>query len=130
MFTLGQINEIHDQFGRADTLPQYLQALSAIGVDKYDSFIFDGHSEYFGKNGYSVISPPVHAALVVADTSNQDKFLEHLNLHEQQKTSYLEMSKGLADSGVKKWTFDTNDLTLTYYDKAENEMLVEAIQKT
>jgi uncharacterized protein YbcV (DUF1398 family) len=39
------------------------------------------------------------------------------------------MSKGLADSGVKKWTFDTNNMTLTYYDKAGNEMLAEAILK-
>lgn len=127
MFTLGQINEIHDQFGRADTLPQYLQALNAIGVHKYDSFIFDGHSEYLGKNGFSVISPPVHPVLAVAETSNQHKFLEHLDFHKEQKTSYLEMSKGLADSGVEKWTFDTNNLALTYYDKAGNEMLAEAI---
>jgi hypothetical protein len=81
MFTLGQINEIHDEFGRADMLPQYLQTLKGIGVRKYDSFIFDGHSEYFGKNGYCVISPPIHSVLVVAETSNQHKFLEHLNLH-------------------------------------------------
>ena len=130
MFTLEQINEIHDQFGRADALPQYLHALKVIGVCKYDSFIFDGHSEYLGEDGISVISPPVHSILAVAETSDQHKFLEHLNLHKQQKTSYLEMSKGLADSGVKKWTFDVNDMTLTYYDEVGNEMLVEVILKT
>lgn len=129
MFTLEQINEIHDQFGRADTLPEYLQTLKSIGVRKYDAFIFDGHSEYFGENGFSVISPPVHSVLAVAETSNQRKFFEHLELHKQQKTSYLEMSKGLADSGVKKWTFDTIQMTLTYYDKVGNEMLTEAILK-
>jgi uncharacterized protein YbcV (DUF1398 family) len=127
MFTLGEINEIHNQFGRADTLPQYLRSLKAVGVRTYDSFIFDGHSEYFGSNGYCVISPPVHPVIAVVETSNQHKFLEHLNLHKQQKTSYLEMSQGLADSGVKKWTFDTDNMTLTYFDTAENEMLVETI---
>ena len=59
MFTLDQINRIHDQLGKAATLRQYLQALKAIGVDKCDSFITDGHSEYSGK-GHKVISPAGH----------------------------------------------------------------------
>jgi uncharacterized protein YbcV (DUF1398 family) len=37
------------------------------------------------------------------------------------------MSKGLADSGIEKWTMDTTALTVTYYDKAGNEMLLEKI---
>lgn len=127
MFTLGQINEIHDRFGRSDTLPQYLQALKAIGVRKYDSFIFDGHSEYFGDNGHKVISPPVHETLAVAETSNQHEFLEHLELHNHRKTSYMEMSRGLADSGIEKWTFNTSDMTITYYDRAGNQMATKAI---
>jgi hypothetical protein len=46
MFT---INQIHDTYGRAATLAQYLQALRAIGVETYDSYITDGHSEYFNR---------------------------------------------------------------------------------
>lgn len=57
MSTLEQINDIHDRLGNAKTLPQYLEALKNIGVDKYDSFIDDGHSEYFGKNGHEKRSP-------------------------------------------------------------------------
>jgi hypothetical protein len=55
MFTLELINR--NQLGKAATLPQYLWALKAIGVDKRDSFITDGHSEYFGKEGHKVTSP-------------------------------------------------------------------------
>ena len=57
MFTLEEINDIHDRLGEAETLPQYLEALKNIGVDKYDSFITDGHSEYFGKGDYKIVSP-------------------------------------------------------------------------
>jgi uncharacterized protein YbcV (DUF1398 family) len=128
MFTLELINEIHDRLGKAETLTQYLQALKAIGVEECDSFVTDGHSEYFGKNGHKVVSPPAHETLTVAKTSNREKLIEHLDLHNQRKTSYLEMSKGLADSGVEKWTFDTNNMTITYYDKAGNEMFAEAIK--
>jgi uncharacterized protein YbcV (DUF1398 family) len=128
MFTLEQINNIHDRLGEAETLPQYLEALKNIGVDKYDSFITDGHSEYFGNGDHKVVSPPVHEKLSIAKTSNRESFLKHLDLHNQGKTNYLEMSKGLADSGIEKWTFDTNKMTITYYDKDGNEMLVEAIK--
>jgi uncharacterized protein YbcV (DUF1398 family) len=37
------------------------------------------------------------------------------------------MSKGLADSGVEKWTADMNAMTLTYLDKQGGELVIEAI---
>ncbi len=51
--------------------------------------------------------------------------MEHLTLHEGSQTSYIEMSQGLAESGVEKWTFDTINMTMTYYDKSGNKLLVE-----
>ena len=51
MFTLEQINQIHDRLGRAESLAQYVKALNALGVETYDSYIMDGHSEYIGNNG-------------------------------------------------------------------------------
>jgi len=127
MFTLEQINEIHDRLGSAESLAQYVRALNALGVETYDSYILDGHSEYFGKSGYMVISPPAHETLTIADTSDKEQFLRHLNLHNQGKTSYREMSKSLADSGIEKWTVDTKNMTMTFYDKRRNEMLAETI---
>ena len=37
------------------------------------------------------------------------------------------MSEGLADSGVEKWTVDINKMTMVFYDKQKNELLVEKI---
>jgi uncharacterized protein YbcV (DUF1398 family) len=128
MFTIEQINDLHDRLGTMETFPQYVRALKSAGVQRYDSYLVDGHSEYFGAEGYTVKSLAVHAQLTVADTSNRQEFLEHLKLHNQHKTSYLEMSQGLAESGIEKWTVDTNRMTMTFYDKAGNEMLVEAIE--
>ena len=127
MFTLDQINDIHQRLGTQATLPQYLLALKALGIDKYDSFINDGHSEYYGNNDQKVVSPPVHEQFTIARTGNREGLLKHLNLHNQGKTSYFEMSKGLAESGIEKWTFDTGKMTISYYDKDGNRMLVEAI---
>jgi uncharacterized protein YbcV (DUF1398 family) len=128
MFTLEQIDDIHTRLGNAETLLDYVRALKAIGVQKYDSYVTDGHSEYFGEQGHTVIAPPVHPPLSIAETSSRENFLAHLKLHEQGRTSYLEMSAGLAESGIEKWTVDTSRETMIFYDKAGNEMLVERIE--
>jgi uncharacterized protein YbcV (DUF1398 family) len=127
MFTIEQINHLHDQLGSAKTLPEYVRALQALGVERYDSYLADGHSEYFGLDGYKLVSPPVHELLPVAETSQREAFLEHLHRHERRETTYLEMSKGLAQSGIEKWTVDTAGMTMAFYDKAGRAMLVEQI---
>ena len=128
MFTIAQIDDLHDRLGNMETFPQYVRALNSLGVQTYHSYLTDGHSEYFATNGYTIKSPAAHEQLAIADSSNREQFLGHLNLHNQHKTSYIEMSNGLADSGIEKWTVDTNKMTVTFYDKAGNEMLIEAIE--
>jgi len=38
------------------------------------------------------------------------------------------MSRGLAKSGIEKSTVETGSMTMTFYDKAGREMLVEQIK--
>jgi uncharacterized protein YbcV (DUF1398 family) len=85
-----------------------------------------GHSEYFGQGSHRLVSPPVHEVLPIAETSQRETLLQHLRRHEQGETTYLEMSRDLAQSGIEKWTVDTGRMTMTYYDKAGAEMLVES----
>jgi uncharacterized protein YbcV (DUF1398 family) len=92
MFTIEQINELHARLGSARTLPEYVRAL---GVEHYDSYLADGHSEYFGQGGHTVVSPEVHEVLPVAETGQRETFLQHLRRHELRQTTYLEMSRGL-----------------------------------
>jgi uncharacterized protein YbcV (DUF1398 family) len=127
MFTIEQINDLHDRLGSAKTFPEYVRALKALGVERCDSYLADGHSEYLGHGGQRVISPPVHEVLPVAATGQRETFLQHLGRHERRETTYLEMSRGLVQSGIEKWTVDTDRMTMTFYDKAGTEMLVEQI---
>lgn len=127
MFSIEEIDELHRRLGTAKTLSEYVRALKAIGVAHYDSYLFDGHSEYFGHGGEKVVSPPAHEVLNVAETGQRDAFLEHLRRHERRQTTYLEMSIGLAQSGIEKWTVDTGRMTMTFYDKTGQEMLIESI---
>jgi uncharacterized protein YbcV (DUF1398 family) len=126
--TIEQINDLHARLGSARTFPEYVRALKALGVERYDSYLADGHSEYFGQSGQRVVSPPVHEVLPVAGASEREAFLQHLSRHERGETTYLEMSRGLAQSGIEKWTVDTAGMTMTFDDKAGKEMLVEQIE--
>jgi uncharacterized protein YbcV (DUF1398 family) len=128
MFTVEQVEELHVRFGKAETLSDYVRALAALGVERYDSFVFDGHAEYFGSNAQRVISDAVHDKLTVAESTDRDAFLDKLRRHEQGETSYLEMSMGLADSGVERWTVDTHAMTMTFYDRSGSVLLVEKIK--
>jgi uncharacterized protein YbcV (DUF1398 family) len=128
LFTIEQINDLHDRLGSMQTLPDYLRALNAIGVDRFDSFLHDGHSEFFGSDGQSVESEAAHEELAVADVGIRDEVAQQLARHQQGQTGYVEMSRGLAASGVEKWTMDTNAMTVTYLDKLGNALLVESIQ--
>lgn len=128
MFTIEQINDLHARLGSAKTFPEYVLALKALGVERYDSFLADGHSEYSGPGGRSVVSPPAHDVLPVAETGRREAFLQHLRRHERRETTYLEMSRGLAQSGIEKWTVDTGRMSMTFYDKTGREMLVEQIK--
>ena len=74
-----------------------------------------------------VTSHAVHDLLTVADDSDRDGLLDHLRLHERGDTSYLEMSKGMADSGIERWTVDTDAMTMTFYDRSDVALLVEQI---
>ncbi len=128
MFTIADIEDVHDRLGAAATLPAYLRGLSALGVARSDSFLSDGHSEYLSEEGHKVVGAGTHEALVIARTASRAQLREHLERHSQGKSSYVEMSRGLAASGIAKWIFDTKRMTISYCDVAGNEVLSEEIR--
>ena len=124
MFTLEQIEALHERLGNAETLSEYVRSLAALGVARYDSFVSDGHSDYMGGAARRVTSNAAHEKLTVTERGDRDAFLGHLRRHEQGETSYLATSKGLADSGIEKWTVDTDAMTMTFYDRSGDVLLV------
>ncbi|MFC4038329.1 DUF1398 family protein [Dactylosporangium siamense] len=127
MFTLEQITDIHDRLGSRQTLGGYLRALRDIGVETYDSYVTDGHSEYFGADGQRLVGPAFHETFAIAETCDKEQFLQYMQRVEQGGVGYVEMSKAMADHGVEKWTFDTQRLTITYFDSAGTVLLGENV---
>ncbi|GAA1553593.1 hypothetical protein GCM10009827_087910 [Dactylosporangium maewongense] len=129
MFSLEQITDIHDRLGSRATLGGYLRALRNIGIEAYDSYVTDGHSEYLGVDGHRLVGPVFHETFAIAETCDKEQFLQYMQQVEQGGVGYAEMSEALAAHGVEKWTFDTERLTITYFDKAGNVLLDEKVDQ-
>lgn len=127
MFTVDQIAAIHSKVKSGADFPQYVQELKAIGLNHYDAFVEDGHTEYHGTNGQTLPSPAKYEKLCVAETANKNYFEERLKLHQNGGTDYPTFCHDCAEAGVEKWRVDMNAMTCTYYDKAENLVLDEKI---
>jgi uncharacterized protein YbcV (DUF1398 family) len=127
MLTIEQIEQIHIRPGSPKTFPEVVRTLKALGVERYDAYLVDGHSEYFARGGRRLVSPAAHRALAVAEASRRETFLEHLHRYALGETTYLEMSIGLAASGIEKWIVDMGSMTMTFYDVSGREMLVVEI---
>ncbi len=129
MTSLKQIQEVHDKFGKPDMLVEYLTAQRRIGVMSYDSFIADGHSEYYLLGDESIVSEPLYDSLMVAHLVDKERFLAIMDKLSQENMDYFPMMKELSKCGVIKWTFDTVKLTHSYIGYDGSVLLVESLSK-
>jgi len=127
MFTIEQIKAAHSQVKSGADFPTYIQAIKKIGVTSYVTFVGDGHTDYFGANGYKISSPAKYQSVAVAEMPNKEQFKIELKEHQQGKTDYPTFINMCAINGIEKWVVSIPMMTCTYYDKAGNEMLTEQI---
>ena len=127
MFTIEQINEAHSKVKSGADFPAYIQALKKLGVTNYDTFVSDGHTNYYGANNYQTSTTAKYVTREIAQTSDTEQFKGDLKAHQQGKTDYLTFCNDCAKSGIEKWEVSLDKMTCTYYDKARNEILIEEI---
>jgi uncharacterized protein YbcV (DUF1398 family) len=127
MFTIEQIKNAHSKVKSGADFPNYVRDLINLGVLKYDMFVTDGHSEYFGKDNFTAKSESKYPKMEIAAKSDIDTFKGNLKIHQLGKTDYMTFCKHSAEAGVEKWTVDTADMTCIYYDLDGNNLLEEKI---
>ena len=127
MFTVEQIQNAHSKVKSGADFPSYIQEIKALGVTAFETWVIDSHTQYFGKNHYATRSGPMYASLTIAGNSDKEKFIHHLQIHQQGKTDYFTFCKDCAETGIEKWFVSLEAMTCTYYDKMGKEMLVEQI---
>ncbi len=127
MFTVEQIKAAHSKVKSGADFPAYIQDIKKLGVTDYETFVTDGHTNYYGADAYKTSSTARYDALEIAEASKAEQFKADLKEHQQGKTDYPTFCKDCAKSGIEKWSVSMNKMTCTYYNKAGNEILVEEI---
>ena len=127
MFTIDQIKAAHSKVKSGADFPAYVQDIIKLGVISYTTYVNDSHTEYFGKDNYTIQSPPNPVTFIVKDESAIEKFKQALLTHQKGGTDFPTFRKESAEYGIEKWTTNTVDMTCTYFDKAGKKVLVEKI---
>ncbi|MFL9836484.1 DUF1398 family protein [Flavobacterium sp. ST-75] len=127
MFTIDQIEEAHSNVKSGADFPQYIQDLIKLGVIRYNTYVKDGHTVYWGCDNYRVQSNPKYDNLEVADSGHPIDFIHHLNTHQAGETDYKTFCQHAAQDGVDKWVIDMVAMTCIYYDKGGHKLHEEEI---
>ncbi|MHA7609831.1 DUF1398 domain-containing protein [Elizabethkingia meningoseptica] len=127
MFTLQEIKAAHSKVKSGADFPAYIQDLKKLGIIYYDTFVADGHADYYGTDDYKISSPAVYDSLPVTERLNKEQFKADLKAHQNGNTDYFTFCNDAAKSGVHKWEMCLQKMDCTYYDHAGNEILKEKV---
>lgn len=127
MFTIKSIEAAHSKIKSGAEFPKYIQALKRMGVQKFETWVMDSHSVYFGDNNFKISSPGQYKKIKISDQPNAALFKHYLKVHQQGQTDYQTFCIDCAETGVEKWLVDTNEMTCIYFDKKGQSILVEQI---
>jgi len=127
MFTIVQIKAAHAKVKSGADFPKYIQDLINLGIIGYDTFVADGHVEYFGANDFRATAKETYSPLTIASSVNKERFIEFLVMHQEGQTDYLTFCNHAAQCGIAQWTVNIIEKTCTYLDNNQNSILIEKI---
>lgn len=126
-FTIEQIKAEHQKVKSGADFPKYIQGMKNLGVSKYTVYVADGNTQYVDTDDQTLTSGKKYDDLTVSENLNLDQFKTRLKLHQRGGTDYPTFCSDCAENGVEGWKMDLNAMTCTYFDKQENDILVEQI---
>lgn len=126
-FTVEQLKSAHGKVRSGADFPSYIKEIKAMGVTHYETYVNDGHTDYYGANNYLAKVPAKYEAMTIVEDTNFEVFKAELLAHQQGKTDFLTFINMCADTGIEKWEISIDKMTCTYFDKTGNVILVEQI---
>jgi len=127
MFTIEQIQTAHARVQSGADFPAYIRDLKTLGVGYYETWVTDGHTDYYGAADTKAASGCEYGPFAIAAIADVPGFEQCLHVHQQGGSDYLTFCRQCAEYGVEKWAVCLEKMTCTYYDKAGSELLQEAI---
>jgi uncharacterized protein YbcV (DUF1398 family) len=101
MFTVDQIKAAHSKVKAGADFPAYIQDIKKMGVSFYETFVNDGHTDYYGANGYKTSAVAKYGSLTIAHSSNIERFKKDIKAHQQGKTT-IQLSVRIVQNQVLK----------------------------
>ena len=126
MFTIKEIELAHDKVKSGADFPRYIQEIKAMGVERFETWVKDSHTEYFG-NGHHETSLAMYDDLSISKNVDKEEFTRLLKNHQKGETDYFQFCKDCAETGIEKWIVDLHQFTCIYYDQKGNVILKEEI---
>lgn len=96
-----------------------------LGIVSYETFVADGRINFYGANDYMLNVPVKFEKQEIANQLNVEYFKSELKAHQQGKTDFVTFIKMRIETGVEKWKRSIHEITCTYFDKRDREVLVE-----
>lgn len=127
MFTIDQIKAAHEKVKTGADFPNYIKDIIELDVKGYDTIVADGRVSYYGNNDFTASTDTKYDAITIDAVANKERFIEFLVMHQDGQTDYFTFCQHAAQCGIAKWRVDIIEMTCTYYDSAENPILIEKI---
>ena len=127
MFTLEQIELAHAKAKSGADFPEYIRDIKKLGVSRFQTFVTDCHTLYFGSQDFQIASPWQYEALQINQELDWEKFKKWLKDNQEWNNSFFEFCTICAESGIAYWIMDLEAMTCAYYDNSGNEVLMEII---
>lgn len=127
MFTIEQIQAAQANIKSGGDFPKFVQDIISLGVESYVTSVYDGNTVYKGEDNFSVESGAKYEPVFIADVSEREAFKVKLKEHQQGRTSYPQFCTDCGASGINRWEVVTSTMTCAYYNKDNQEILVEKV---
>ncbi len=83
MFTVEQIKTAHSKVKSGVDFPSYINDIKQLGVTGYETYISDGHTDYYGENNFTTSTVAKYDTLAISEKSNAEQFKMDLKAHQQ-----------------------------------------------
>ena len=83
MFSIEQIMLAHSKVKTGGDFPQYAEEIKQLGVTYYETYVVDGHTDFFGANSYRITSPAKYPDQAISTECNTDAFKLDLMSHQR-----------------------------------------------
>lgn len=127
MFTEDQVLAAHNQVKTGADFPKYIQTIKDLGLIKYEYWVVDGRTVYFGDAGYILNTGPKYLAIPITSPPTRGDLEHAITQRELGKTDFLTFCKQVADAGAAKWEIDTQKMQCTYFDNEDRVILSETV---